>query len=329
MNFNPGAISPSDETGIARAAELLRSGGLVAMPTETVYGLAADATNDLAVAKIFAAKGRPSFNPLIAHVASLQEAMALGQFSLKAKLLAQTFWPGPLTLVVHSRQDCPVSLLARAGLDSLAIRIPAHNVALALLKAVKTPLAAPSANRSGHVSPTLAQHVAADLGPSVDLILDGGPCTLGVESTILSCLEDEPVLLRPGGLTRQSIEAVLQSPLAKQTQDKEQNKEDDPLLAPGLMASHYAPHAKVRLNARGGLAGEAILDFGPAMQAPSSAPRLSLSPSGNLIEASANLFAALRQLDHSGCHTIAIAPIPPHDLGEAINDRLARAAAPR
>ncbi len=331
MNFEPSAISPSDEDGLAKAARILLSGGLVALPTETVYGLAADATNDQAVAKIFAAKGRPSFNPLIAHVASLEDALALGHFTPAALALAKAFWAGPLTLVVPTRADCPVSLLARAGLDSLAIRIPAHPVALALLQTVKVPLAAPSANRSGHVSPTLARHVAEDLGQRLDLILDGGACTLGVESTILDCTGDVPLLLRPGGLTRHAIEALLQHPLALHTpaHSKTMQSEQAPLLAPGLMASHYAPRAKVRLNAKEALPGEAILDFGPSIPGPNSAPRLSLSPSGNLIEAAAQLFAALRQLDASGCPTIAIAPIPAHDLGEAINDRLARAAAPR
>ena len=304
-----------------RALALLEGGDVVAIPTETVYGLAGDATNGIGVARIFEAKGRPRFNPLIAHVAEARGALALARFSDDARLLAGVFWPGPLTLVLPKAESCPVSDLATAGLDSIAVRVPDHPIARDLLRAFGKPVVAPSANRSGHVSPTLAEHVRADLDGRIDLIIDGGPTSVGVESTIVSLLAN-PTLLRPGGLPREAIERVLGYELP----DPESSKEDAP-LAPGMLASHYAPRAPVRLNAVGVGPGEALLAFGPA--APSAERTLNLSPTGDLVEAAANLFSHLRVLDGSGASGIAVMPIPNEDLGEAINDRLARAAAPR
>jgi len=305
---------------IDRAVQILRAGGLVAFPTETVYGLGADATNGEAVARLYAAKGRPRFNPLIAHVAEARAALALAQFSDDARLLAGVFWPGPLTLVLPKAESCPVSDLATAGLDSVAVRVPDHTIARDLLKAFGKPVVAPSANQSGHVSPTVAEHVRADLQGRIDLIVDGGPASVGVESTIVSCL-GAPTLLRPGGVPRDVIERVLGHPLVIADAPS-----DDTPLAPGMLASHYAPKSTLRLNAIDVRPGEALLAFGP--DAPRAATTLNLSPSGDLIEAAANLFHHLRALDAAGA-TIAVMPIPNEDLGEAINDRLARAAAPR
>lgn len=316
-------IRVADAPALVEAAGLLAAGKLVAFPTETVYGLGADATNGEAVAGIYAAKERPSFNPLIAHVADLEAARGLGQFNADALALASAFWPGPLTLVVPVATGCPVSSLARAGLDSLGLRVPDHPVALGLLRAFGAPVAAPSANRSGRVSPTTAAHVAEDLGERVGMILDGGPTTVGVESTIVSCLEDLPRVLRPGGVAREEIERVLGRALPQEDAPSEA------LLAPGMMASHYAPRARVRLDAKYAQPGEAVLDFAAPMQAADEAPRRNLSPAGNLAEAAANLFAHLRALDETGAGCIAVAPLPTHGLGEAINDRLKRAAAPR
>ena len=300
---------------IAKAASLLTSGGLVAFPTETVYGLGADATNDLAVAKIYEAKGRPSFNPLIAHVEDVEAAFALGQFSGDALKLAARFWPGPLTLVVPRRVDCPVSLLASAGLPSIALRVPQHPLALELLRAVGRPVVAPSANPSGRISPTTAAHVREGLGDKVAMLLDGGPCAVGLESTIVSLLDDTARLLRSGGLAREIIEDALDRKLEAATAG--------PLHAPGQLESHYAPRAVLRLNAESWWAGEAQLGFG-AYDAP-----LNLSHKGDVVEAAANLFAMLHQLDAAAPATIAVAPVPMAGLGEAINDRLKRAAAPR
>ena len=311
----------ANREAIAAAARVLADGGLVAFPTETVYGLGADATNGAAVARLYSAKGRPRFNPLIAHVADARAALRLARFSDEAKLLAGVFWPGPLTLVLPKRDDCPVSELATAGLDSIALRVPDHPIARDLLKAFGGPVVAPSANRSGHVSPTLAEHVRADLDGRIDLIIDGGPASVGVESTIVSFLAN-PTLLRPGGLPREAIERVLGYELP----DPESSTQDVP-LAPGMLASHYAPRAPVRLNAVGVRPGEALLAFGPA--APGAERTLNLSPTGDLVEAAANLFSHMRALDGSGASGIAVMPIPNEDLGEAINDRLARAAAPR
>jgi L-threonylcarbamoyladenylate synthase len=323
MTAEPGTrVQKADFAGIEAAARCLKAGGLAAFPTETVYGLGADAANGEAVARLYAAKGRPAFNPLIAHVASLSAARALATFDAAAEKLALAFWPGPLTLVLPKGPGCAVSDLALAGLDSVAIRVPAHPVALALLKAFGGPVVAPSANRSGHVSPTNASHVVSDLRGRIDLVLDGGPCAVGVESTIVSCL-GEPALLRPGGLPRAEIERVLGRPLAVAGMAADDNAP----LAPGMLSSHYAPKARLRLNAKAAAADEALLAFGPVKR--HAGVTLNLSPSGNLIEAAANLFSHLRALDASGAQNIAVMTIPHDGLGEAINDRLARAAAPR
>jgi L-threonylcarbamoyladenylate synthase len=311
----------ADRDAIAAAARVLADGGLVAFPTETVYGLGADATNGAAVARLYAAKGRPRFNPLIAHVADFKAVRAVARLDADAELLAGVFWPGPLTLVLPKADGCPVSELATAGLDSIAVRVPDHPMALDILKAFGRPVVAPSANQSGHVSPTTAQHVLADLEGRIDLIVDGGPASVGIESTIVSCL-GVPTLLRPGGVPRYAIERVLGHALVIA-----EAASDEAPLAPGMLASHYAPKTPLRLNARDAKAGEALLAFGGNV--PSAANALNLSPAGDLVEAAANLFSHLRALDASGASTIAVMPIPNEDLGEAINDRLARAAAPR
>ncbi len=308
---------------IAAAALALRAGGLVAMPTETVYGLAADATSDAAVAAIYAAKERPVINPLIAHVLDLEAAREHGVFGTEAEMLARAFWPGPLTLVLPVASTCRISLLARAGLDSVALRAPSHPVARALIEAAGVPLAAPSANRSGRVSPTTAAHVLADLDGRIDVILDGGACRHGLESTIVACLGGAPRLLRPGAIPREAIEEALGSPLAAASAAGTQPN------APGQLASHYAPKAELRLGAANVQTDEAALDFDGALARGSSMMRLDLSPSGDLVEAASRLFSCLRALDASGARKIAVAPIPEHGLGAAINDRLRRAAAPR
>ena len=306
---------------IARAAKALRAGRLVAFPTETVYGLGADATNARAVAEVFAAKGRPRFNPLIVHVESQQAAERFAVLNEKARRLAAAFWPGPLTLVLERRPDAPIADLVTAGLDTLALRAPDHPVARALLKEAGIPIAAPSANRSGHVSPTRAEHVLADLGDIPAMILDGGPTAHGLESTVLDVTGASVVLLRPGAVTADAIEAVLGEPLLRSTSD------DDRPRSPGQLASHYAPATPLRLDATCAEPGEALLAFGPAPA--HHGPAINLSPMGDLIEAAANLFAALRTLDATGASAIAVMPIPDTGLGEAINDRLRRAAAPR
>jgi L-threonylcarbamoyladenylate synthase len=300
---------------VRRAAEILRGGGLVAFPTETVYGLGADATNDLAVARIYEAKGRPQFNPLIAHVTGVEAALALAEFPSEGLELAARFWPGPLTLVLPRKAGCPVSLLASSGLPSLALRVPQHPLALQLIRETGRPIVAPSANRSGRISPTTAAHVREGLGGKVEMILDGGPSAVGLESTIVSLLDATPRLLRVGGLAREKIEEVLGRKLEAALAG--------PLHAPGQLESHYAPHARMRLNATDWRAGEVRLGFG-IIDAP-----LNLSRKGDLVEAAANLFSMLHQLDAAGSSTIAVAPIPKIGLGEAINDRLRRAAAPR
>jgi len=321
MTVQPGTRTlKTDNQSIETAAACLRAGGLVAFPTETVYGLGADAGNGEAVARLYAAKDRPAFNPLIAHVADVEAAHRLAKFDNDAARLAAAFWPGPLTLVLPKRPGCGVADLALAGLDSVALRVPSHPVAVALLKAFKGPVVVPSANRSGHVSPTSAAHVLADLRGRIDLVIDGGSCDVGVESTIVACL-GEPTLLRPGGLAREQIERVLGRALAIAL------VADEVLLAPGMLASHYAPKAKLRLNATAPRDGEALLAFGLA---PSfGGTTFNLSPRGDLIEAAANLFSHLRALDASGAKAIAVMRVPHDGLGEAINDRLARAAAPR
>ncbi|PSC04462.1 threonylcarbamoyl-AMP synthase [Alsobacter soli] len=322
-------IAP-DVAGLEEAAAILRAGGLVAFPTETVYGLGADATNGEAVAGIYAAKERPSFNPLIAHVPDLAAAQRQGVFNEAALALAQAFWPGPLTLVVPKAVGCAVSDLATAGLDSVALRVPAHPVAHALLEKVGRPVSAPSANRSGRVSPTAPEHVLGDLDGRIDAVVMAGPTAVGVESTIVSCLGEQPALLRPGGVARQDLERVLGQPLAEAPHHGGEQRGDAP-LAPGMLASHYAPNAGVRLDASHVEPGEAALLFGssPVEGIEAARKALNLSPSGDLAEAAANLFAMMRRLDESGAPTMAVAPIPEWGLGEAINDRLRRAAAPR
>jgi L-threonylcarbamoyladenylate synthase len=310
----------ADPEGLAEAAEILAKGGLVAFPTETVYGLGADATSDAAVARIYAAKGRPETNPLIAHVACLELARTEGVFSPEATRLALAFWPGPLTLVVPAAKGAAACARARAGRDTIALRVPAHPVALALVAAAGRPIAAPSANRSGRVSPVTAEHVLEDLGDRIDLVLDGGRCPLGVESTIVACFDGPPRLLRSGAVSRAAIEAALGFPLDTAAMPQE-------VLAPGMLASHYAPRAHLRLGATGLRAGEAGLDFGGAF--PAGPHVRDLSPGRDLDEAARNLFLYLRALDAQGCETIAVAPIPHEGPGEAINDRLIRAAAPR
>jgi L-threonylcarbamoyladenylate synthase len=316
-------VTTADPASIARAVDILRAGGLVAFPTETVYGLGADATSGWAVARIYDAKGRPSFNPLIAHVANIDDARREALLPEAAVRLAEAFWPGPLTIVAPAAPDGTVSELARAGLPSVALRIPDHPVAQALIEALGRPVAAPSANRSGHVSPVTAAHVAEDLAGRVDMILDGGRTTAGLESTIVSFCEATPVLLRPGAIAREKIEKLLGLKLAAPAHAE--------VLAPGMIASHYAPNARLRLEAHELLEGETALDFGGRLTAlaPRGATVLDLSPKGDLVEAAANLYASLRELDACGVATVAVAHIPERGLGEAINDRLRRAAAPR
>ena len=311
---------PATAENISRAAQKLTDGGLVAFPTETVYGLGGDATNPQSVAQIYATKQRPSFNPLIIHVGDREMAAEIGMLNETAQLLADKFWPGPLTLIVPRQMDCPVCELACAGLPTVALRMPAHETARHLLAALKRPLAAPSANPSGQLSPTLAHHVVEAL-PDID-VLDGGPAGLGLESTIISCLEDRPVRLRKGSLARSDIELVTGLPL----DDLPEDADKDILLAPGRLARHYAPAAKLRLRATTIKAGEAVLGFGPDVNVPAGAPYLNLSPSGDMVEAAANLFAYLHTLDTKAA-VIAVSPIPDSGLGEAINDRLTRACA--
>jgi L-threonylcarbamoyladenylate synthase len=310
-------VRAADPATIVAAAAMLREGGLVAFPTETVYGLGADATNGRAVAAIFAAKARPRINPLIVHVKDAAQAAEFAIFSPMAKVLAEAFWPGPLTLVLPRHPEGCLSLLVSAGLDTVAMRAPSHPVAHALITEAGMPLAAPSANPSGKMSPTSAAHVAEGLGGKVDMILDGGPTPIGIESTVIG-FSGGPVLLRPGALPRAEIEKIT-GPLAIPA--------TGPITSPGQFKSHYAPQARLRLNARDAKPGEALLAFGPDV--PEGAARtLNLSPSGDLAEAAANLFAMLRTLD-AGAQVIAVMPIPGTGLGEAINDRLKRAAAPR
>jgi L-threonylcarbamoyladenylate synthase len=320
-------VSKADGAAIADAVRCLAAGGLVAFPTETVYGLGADATNGQAVARVYEAKGRPAFNPLISHVVDLGAARALARFGADAERLAEAFWPGPLTLVLPKVAGCPVADLATAGLDSIAVRVPGHLVARAILAGFDKPVVAPSANRSGQVSPTTAAHVLADLGGRIELIIDGGATPVGVESTVIACL-DEPTMLRPGGVPREAIERALNKPLA---QSSAETAVDDAPLAPGMLASHYAPRTPLRLDVRDVAVGECLLAFGPNLVPGSEhAMRvLNLSQRGDLVEAAANLFSHLRTLDGEGANTIAVMPVPHGGLGEAINDRLLRAAAPR
>jgi L-threonylcarbamoyladenylate synthase len=320
-----------DRTGIAAAVSVLAEGGLVGLPTETVYGLAADATNGTAVARIFEAKGRPLFNPLIAHVSSLDMALREGQLQGAALKLAEHFWPGPLTLVVPATATTRVSDLARAGLPTLALRWPDHPVAQELISAFGKPLAAPSANRSGRVSTTDALAVHDELGAKVGLILDGGACPVGVESTIIGWQSGQMILLRPGGLTIEEIEQVAGQPVVRLQSGKDQNGVESPgLIAPGMLASHYAPEARLILGCTDFSEAEAVLAFGPLPASVPKAARIAqLSEQADLREAAANLFRHLRSLD--ACHPkiIHAMPIPAKGLGLAICDRLRRAAAPR
>jgi L-threonylcarbamoyladenylate synthase len=304
---------------IDRAAAALRAGLLVAFPTETVYGLGADASNPRAVAEVFAAKGRPRFNPLIVHVPDLAAAALLAELGESGRRLAAKFWPGALTLVLPRRADSGIAELTTAGLGTLAVRVPAHPVASALLRAAGRSIAAPSANRSGHVSPTTAAHVAGDLGERVALILDGGPTRLGLESTVVDVSGPTPVILRLGAITRTDLLGVLGRPLALAGEVPSRP------ASPGMLARHYAPVTPLRLEAREVLSGEALLAFGEP-EPPHAGPALNLSRSGDLSEAAANLFACLRSLDGAGASRIAVMPIPRQGLGEAINDRLQRAA---
>ena len=309
-------VAPTPEN-IAKAAQVLRDGGLVAFPTETVYGLGGDATQDSAVEKIYAAKGRPSFNPLIVHVGGVDWVADIAQPDARFDSLVRAFWPGPLTLVLNRHTQCAVSKIVSAGRDSIAVRMPDHPVAHDLLMATQRPLAAPSANRSGFMSPTEAAHVLTSLDALPEMIIDGGQCRVGLESTVLDLTQTTPAILRPGSITREQIEAVI-GPVSF--------GRDDPLApkSPGQLASHYAPGLPVRLNATEVNAGEVLVGFGPVKGA------LTLSPAGDLAEAAANLFAVLRQADNTTLYNgIAVAPVPELGVGLAINDRLRRAAAPR
>lgn len=321
MNEPKSQIKPAISTNLKFAAKLLREGSLVAFPTETVYGLGADATNEQAIARIYTIKSRPSFNPLIVHVADLAAAEKVAVFDDRARQIAKRFWPGSLTLVLNRRENSKVSPAASAGLPTVALRAPANEIAQTLLKLVACPIAAPSANRSGSVSPTKAAHVAASLGTAVDLILDGGACEIGIESTVLDLSSDTPYLLRPGSVTEEMLAAEI-GPLQRASLADSKKPR-----SPGMADRHYAPSIPVRLNATAIEPGEALLSFGPHSLTGFTAER-NLSPSGELIEAAANLYGLLRELDWPGFRAIAIMPIPEEGLGIAINDRLRRAAAP-
>ncbi|MBL6946380.1 MAG: threonylcarbamoyl-AMP synthase [Rhodospirillales bacterium] len=308
-------IATADPDSIQKAATLLRQGRLVAFPTETVYGLGANATDDVAVAAIFAAKNRPDFNPLIVHFTDIDAAADAVIFDDRARRVAQAFWPGALTLVLPRRSGCRISLLTSAGLDTLAVRVPSQPVAQALFKAASLPIAAPSANRSFSVSPTVAAHVAEDLTGRIDFILDDGPCPVGLESTVIDLSTETPTLLRPGGIPSEDIEAVT-GPLAKAGNGAPKS--------PGMLSRHYAPARPLRLDVLAPRTGEAFLAFGSN----ANAATLNLSESGNLGEAAANLFAMMRALDRDEFVGIAVAPVPERGLGRAVNDRLRRAATP-
>lgn len=308
-------IRPADDETLSAAADLLRSGDVVAFPTETVYGLGADATQEDAVAKVFAIKGRPAVNPLIVHVGRPDWVAGLALPDGRFDVLVRTFWPGPLTLVMHRRPDSPVAAAVSANLDTIAVRQPSHPVAAALLSKVKRPLAAPSANPSGHVSPTAAEHVAKDLGDQIPLILDGGPCTAGIESTVLDLTDDTPRILRPGSIGPEAISDVIGAVL-------DHAETADSVTSPGQMEKHYAPSLPVTLRAMAGEPGDCFIGFGAMPDAD-----LNLSPTSDLAEAATNLFAMLRAADDPDRYTgIAVSPIPDAGIGRAINDRLARAA---
>ncbi len=308
------------EAGLARAIEHLAAGDVAALPTETVYGLAADATNGAAVAAIFEAKGRPRFNPLIVHVADMKMASDIAIFDDRSRQLAAAFWPGPLTIVLPLKPGHAIHPLVSAGLDTVGLRMP-DGIAHQVIAGLDRPLAAPSANTSGRISATTAQAVEADLGSKIPMILDGGPTPVGLESTIVKIDPEGVRLLRPGGVSAEEIEAIIGTPLLRAPAAK--------IESPGMLASHYAPCAAVRLNATSLLPGEALLGFGAFAISGSPVATRNLSPTGDLREAAANLFAHLAELDRPGVTTIAVTPVPAHGLGEAINDRLSRAAAPR
>jgi L-threonylcarbamoyladenylate synthase len=324
-------IAQANPGTIELAKSVLAAGGLVAFPTETVYGLGADATNDSAVAKLYGAKERPSFNPLIAHVADLAAARRLAQFDADALKLAEAFWPGPLTLVLPKLCGGPVGQLATAGLDTIAVRAPNHPVAREILAGFGKPVVAPSANRSGRVSPTSAQHVQADLEGRIDLIVDDGASLVGLESTILAAGLGRMALLRPGAIPRSTLERFIGRDIAVATTSDDAVGGEGRPVAPGMLVSHYAPRATVRMNAVTVAAGEALLAFGPTLPQDAGRARMILNLSGreDLVEAAANLFNYLRELDGAGIDSIAVMPVPDKGLGEAINDRLRRAAAPR
>jgi L-threonylcarbamoyladenylate synthase len=315
-------LLPVDESSVALAAALLRAGKLVAFPTETVYGLGADATNGRAVAAIYEAKGRPAFNPLIIHVAETRALDSLIEWNNTARLLAAKFWPGPMTLVLPRKKDAPVSLLASAGLETLAVRIPSNPDAQKLLRAVALPIAAPSANASGKLSPTMPEHVEDSLGDNVDLILAGGRTQIGVESTVINLTSPAPIILRPGAVTREQLETIL----GRKVTSFDAALPDVP-LSPGMLASHYAPHLPLRLDAKTIDQNEAFLAFGSDSSIKGGLMCLNLSLGGDLNEAAANLFSMLRELDNASYSGIAVASIPNTGLGAAINDRLRRAAA--
>lgn len=315
----PALREPSEES-LAQAAALIRAGKLVAFPTETVYGLGADATDERAIAAIYAAKGRPQFNPLIVHVADAKDVGHFVVWNETAEKLAARFWPGPLTFVLPRAHHSPISLLASAGLETIAIRCPAHPIAQQLIRLAGHPLAAPSANASGKLSPTQAGHVAESLGEAVDLILDGGPCVVGLESTVLDLTTDKPTLLRHGGVTKEMLRNFLGCEIADALHNNTAPK------SPGMLLSHYAPNLPLRMEATEAGANEAFLTYGDDSNMKGGAFRLNLSPNGDLIEAAANLFSSLRALDSPDFSGIAVMPIPQEGLGAAINDRLARAA---
>lgn len=321
--------TPISEDSLRQAAKCLQQGGLVAFPTETVYGLGANACDDTAVARIFAAKNRPQFNPLISHFADASAALEAGLPSQIAALLARHFWPGPLTLILERPENSPISLLASAGSNSLAVRVPDHAATRQLLQLAGLPVVAPSANPSGRISPSCARHVADGLGAACDMILDGGACKRGLESTVIDCRTHRPILLRPGPITAEQITAKtgLNIAAAAPSIADEKTPPDYPLASPGQLASHYAPQALVRLNATDKQADEVLVGFG----APPDGlhPDFTLSASGDIEEAAANLFAVMHQADQMAVKSIAFTPIPMSGLGLAINDRLARAAVPR
>jgi L-threonylcarbamoyladenylate synthase len=312
-------IAPATPAAIAEAAALIRDGRLVAFPTETVYGLGANALDDFAVSAIFTVKERPRFNPLIVHVLDRMEAVEIVTFNALARALADAFWPGGLTLVLPRREPSPLALLVSAGLDTAAVRSPSHEIARALLEASDVPIAAPSANRSSRISPTTAADVVDELAGRVPFILDGGPCPIGLESTVVGFENEKPMLLRSGAIPREDIERIV-GPLGE--------PQGDAIQSPGQMPSHYAPHTPLRLNARDVREGEALLAFGPDVPHGATVTR-NLSAKGDLREAAANFFAMLRALDKLAPRAIAVMPIPNEGLGEAINDRLQRAAHPR